>query len=213
MRHDCHGNSSLTPCPFSRGKITCGMHVCLPGNLVYDMTLNYTETQTLFMKNTHHPKLIETLILNFLLLVAIMSFTVGIYAPFMTTKKYFIFTNKISLLDALGSLWAQGYWVLFSVIVLFSLLFPISKMLLLIVVINRTPAEQSVMKQVLFWIEQHGKWSMLDVFVVAITIVIVKINAMASVTVNYGLYAFGLSILLTMLLTRHAVKRATAPAA
>jgi paraquat-inducible protein A len=54
----------------------------------------------------------------------------------------------------------------------------------------------------------YGKWSMLDVFVVALLVVSVKLGAMAEARVEIGIYAFAASVILTMLLSawigRHA---------
>jgi len=43
-----------------------------------------------------------------------------------------------------------------------------------------------------------GKWSMLDVFIVAILVVSVKLGAIASVEMRYGLYAFATAVVLKM---------------
>jgi len=46
-----------------------------------------------------------------------------------------------------------------------------------------------------------GKWSMLDVFVTAIIIVSIKLGVLASAKAETGIYYFGISILLAMLVT------------
>jgi paraquat-inducible protein A len=56
-------------------------------------------------------------------------------------------------------------------------------------------------KKVLFWLKILGKWSMLDVFVVAIVIVAVKFGLMAKAEPRAGVYVFGAAILLSMFLT------------
>ena len=47
----------------------------------------------------------------------------------------------------------------------------------------------------------YGKWSMLDVFVVAVLLASVKLAGLAQVEIHSGLYAFAASVLLTMLIT------------
>ncbi|EGG94777.1 Paraquat-inducible protein A [gamma proteobacterium IMCC1989] len=56
----------------------------------------------------------------------------------------------------------------------------------------------------------YGRWAMLDVMVVAVLIVASKLSVLASVEVHVGLYVFGLSVILVMLLTQRAVKLANA---
>ena len=51
-----------------------------------------------------------------------------------------------------------------------------------------------------------GKWSMLDVFVVAVLVVTVKLGAIASVEARYGLYAFTVAVFLTMYVTARVVR-------
>jgi len=46
-----------------------------------------------------------------------------------------------------------------------------------------------------------GKWSMLDVFVIAIIIVPIKLGALASAKAEIGIYYFGASIILAILAT------------
>ena len=49
------------------------------------------------------------------------------------------------------------------------------------------------------FVEWIGRWSMLDIFVVAILAAIVQLGSLASVTGNSGATAFGVSVILTML--------------
>ncbi len=47
------------------------------------------------------------------------------------------------------------------------------------------------------WVESLGKWSMLDVFVVAILIVAMKSAAVAHIHLGLGLYLFTFSVIAT----------------
>jgi paraquat-inducible protein A len=51
------------------------------------------------------------------------------------------------------------------------------------------------------WVSHYGKWSMLDVFVVALLLVIVKLGVLATVEVHYGIYMYAAAGLLIMLCT------------
>jgi len=53
---------------------------------------------------------------------------------------------------------------------------------------------------------QYGKWSMLDVFVVAVLLATVKLGAVANVQLHYGLYLFAAAVILTMIVTARVVK-------
>ncbi|OQX45604.1 MAG: paraquat-inducible membrane protein A, partial [Candidatus Sedimenticola endophacoides] len=55
---------------------------------------------------------------------------------------------------------------------------------------------------------EYGRWSMLDVFVVALLVVSVKLDAIARVQIHYGLYAFSAAVLITMLVTARVARHA-----
>lgn len=51
------------------------------------------------------------------------------------------------------------------------------------------------------WMHDYGRWAMLDVMVVAVLIVASKLSVVAYVEVHLGLYLFGISVIMVMLLT------------
>ena len=51
----------------------------------------------------------------------------------------------------------------------------------------------------------ENKWADLDIMVVAIMVVAVKLGAVASVQVHGGVYLFGASVLLIMIITHRVV--------
>ena len=54
---------------------------------------------------------------------------------------------------------------------------------------------------------------MLDVFVVAVLVASVKLGALASIEVHYGLYLFGFAVLLTMVAMHKVQHRLESPEA
>ncbi len=60
-------------------------------------------------------------------------------------------------------------------------------------------------KRYLHLMHEYGRWAMLDVMVVAVLIVTVKLGAIASVQVHYGLYVFGAAVVLIMFITKQVV--------
>ena len=79
-----------------------------------------------------------------------------------------------------------------------------TKKVLYLLVGNRLSGKKRL-HQYLHWMHLYGKWSMLDVFVVAILVVAVKLGAIANVEMRYGLYAFAASVLITMFITARIV--------
>lgn len=140
----------------------------------------------------------QGIIINLLLLAALASLIIGVSAPLLTLEKMYFFENTVSLFSTITELFHQKEWFLFVVIGVFSLCVPIIKITSLVLILNVDYAKDSFLDKTLHIIETIGKWSMLDVFVVALLLVSVKLGVLAKVDIHYGLYAFASSVLLTM---------------
>ncbi len=154
----------------------------------------------------------ERFLVNVLITCALIALLFGIAAPMLTLKKLVWITNQFSLLSGVGALWREGHYVLCLIIAAFSIVLPLCKIAVLYRVWN-TPTERLRRSlRYLHWLSALGKWSMLDVFVVAVLLASVKLGALASVEVHFGLYAFAAAAVLTMIIA-HRVARAVDVAA
>jgi len=140
-------------------------------------------------------------VINLLLIGALALLIYGLQAPILTLEKFYFFSNTVSLLSALQQLAAQGEWGLFVLVGAFSVVFPILKTLVLLAIWNLDPAHGERHRRHLDWLARYSKWSMLDVFVVALLVVSVKLGSLAEARVEAGIYAFAASVILTMLLS------------
>lgn len=140
-------------------------------------------------------------LVNLLLLAALGLLVAGVRAPILTLEKFYFFDNTVSLWSALRQLIAQGEWGLFALVGGFSIAFPTAKIFVLAVIWNLETAGSPGHQRHLRWLTTYGKWSMLDVFVVALLVVSVKLGALATAKVEYGIYVFAASVMLTMALT------------
>jgi paraquat-inducible protein A len=139
-----------------------------------------------------------------MLVLSLVLLIVGLFAPLMTFRQFFIFTDTVSLLDAMWLLLEDGHPWLFALVVLFSIVFPVFKLIILF--ISSLDMATRHHRVLLGWIARYGKWSMLDVFIVAVVIVSIRMETLADATVHYGLYAFAASIILSMLTTSLVVR-------
>jgi paraquat-inducible protein A len=140
------------------------------------------------------------------LIFALLLLLVGLFAPLLTLEKFFIFSNTVSLMSGLLDLISRGYILLFVLIFGFSVLLPSLKILMIYKMWKTSSPTDDRDTRYLHWMSQLSKWSMLDVFVVALLIVSVKIGAIAKVDVHYGLYCFAASVLLTTLTTSDVLR-------
>lgn len=151
-----------------------------------------------------HPRAARQL--RILLVVTAVLLAAGLVAPIITLKKFVIVENTFSVLSGVIQLAREGQWFLFFIIAGFSVILPILKIAVLYRLVSRTRRCDASMHRYLHWMHLYGKWSMLDVFIVAVLVVAVKLGAIASVEMRYGLYAFAASVLLTMVITARVVK-------
>lgn len=141
------------------------------------------------------------IVVNVAITAALLALLVGISAPMLTLKKLVWISNTFSLLSGVAALWSEGQYLLFLIIGGFSVVFPLLKIALLYRVWNTRAERLPLSIRYFRWLAALGRWSMLDVFVVAVLLASVKLGALASVEVHFGLYAFALAVVLTMMVT------------
>jgi paraquat-inducible protein A len=130
--------------------------------------------------------------------------------PFMQMKKYIYFEENYSLPRSVAMMWEQGYVFLAAIILAFSIVFPFFKLASLLVLWFWSFG--SVGRQrLLGWLGYLGKWSMLDVFIVALLLVMSQGKVLFNIQPMVGLYLFVAAITLSMIsslilerLARHA---------
>lgn len=137
-----------------------------------------------------------------LILVSCMLLAAGLLLPLMDVQKMVLWKNQYSVITGVISLWEQGERLLAAVVFFFSVVFPIVKLISL-AIIWLVPLTDRYRHRVLHWLGLLGKWSMLDVFAVAILIVLVKLGPLAKIEPQSGVYAFALAIMLSMLTTMY----------
>lgn len=143
----------------------------------------------------------ERLWLNLILVLAGAAFVIGISAPMLTLTQIVFVSNTFSLLSGALELVREGRYGLFLIIVGFSIVLPMVKLGVLARAANSPHCTQEH-RRLLRWVHALGKWSMLDVFVVAVLIASVKLGSLASIELHFGLYCFAAAVLLIMLATQ-----------
>ena len=129
----------------------------------------------------------------------------GWYLPIMTVDRFLFLSERVSILRGCLELWTEGHYFLFAVIALFSVFFPLAKLGLALFLWYRVDAASAELGRRLHWMELVGRWSMLDVFAVALIVVAIQVSLIADVAIHAGIYAFTAAIVLSML----AVQRIT----
>ena len=118
----------------------------------------------------------------------------------MDAQQMIFWKSTYSVWAGIVALWQVNELLLAAVLFFFSIVFPLLKLAMLAVIwFWRLPDDRRA--QLLHRLGLLGKWSMLDVFVVAILIVLVKLGPLARITPRAGVYVFTAAILASMLTT------------
>jgi paraquat-inducible protein A len=153
-------------------------------------------------------------LLGFGLLIAAFLLVAGWLLPMMTLSRFVLLSEEVSLLRGIWELAREGEYFLFVLLAGFSVLFPALKIVLGLLLWYGA-AEPGSKARWLRWLDFLGRWSMLDVFVVALVVVAVKVSLIDDVELHGGVYAFTSAILLSMLCLRrmeHLAERLTSSA-
>ena len=136
-------------------------------------------------------------LIPYLLVTALLLFGTGIFFPFFHVTKFWVFDDAVSVVGGIITLFHEGEYFLFTVLTLFTLVFPCVKLGLLGVIWLEREHDLAKVLRLHGWVESLGKWSMLDVFVVAILIVAMKSAGVADIHIGIGLYLFTFSVIAT----------------
>jgi paraquat-inducible protein A len=145
-----------------------------------------------------------------LLALGVVFFPLGIALPVMETTRFWVFRDSYSLIGAIEALLKAGEWRLGLVVALFSIGAPLAKMILVTILHARHVGSHG--GWLARWVERLGKWSLTDVLVVALLIVIWSGGAMVTVATQPGLWFFALSAMCLMLASGLIVRDLTSRA-
>ena len=103
-------------------------------------------------------------------------------------------------------LWKQGLWGIAAIVFTASLLVPFLKLAgisVLLLAARRGPSRRArPLTRLYVTLDFIGRWSMLDVFLVAFLSGLVRFGSLATVAPRPGIVAFALAVVLTMLATQ-----------
>ena len=132
------------------------------------------------------------IIVALLLLTASISFALGITLPIVRFEKLYFLSETPSLIDLVFGLWIDGSWLLATLVLIFSVLFPLAK-ITIVFLAAIAPETLVAHKSVLRYAGALSKWSMMDVLLVALVIFAAKTSGLASAFTQLGLWFYAVS--------------------
>ena len=137
--------------------------------------------------------------LSLTILTASVCLALGITMPILKLTQFAFWETEHSLLSTVGVLLRDGQTFLGGVVLVFSVLLPVTKLLYLLLVSTLPPTEIVRQHRRLRALEWLGKWSMHDVLVLALTIFFVKSQGVYDAASLNGVYFFTAAVLLMIL--------------
>jgi paraquat-inducible protein A len=131
-------------------------------------------------------------------LLALIVLIIGMLTPFVSMSK--LGTERVySLVGGILELFHSGNIFIAIILFLFSIVFPITKLVMLLVATSRLVSLSDGTRRVMHKIAVlTGKYSLLDLLVVAVMIVLVKFKQLAEVEARPGTILFCVAVLLSI---------------
>ncbi|MFA5897972.1 MAG: paraquat-inducible protein A [Hyphomicrobium sp.] len=138
-------------------------------------------------------------LLSFAIIAAAVCLALGISLPILRLTRFIFWTSEYSLMSTVGVLLQQGQTFLGLVVLVFSIVFPVVKLLYLLLVSTLPATELRRHSKRLKAIEWIGKWSMHDVLVLALMIFFLKSQGIYDAASLPAVYFFTTAVALMIL--------------
>jgi paraquat-inducible protein A len=140
---------------------------------------------------------VRNIAVGILVLASTACLVLGLTVPVVRLSYLYFWTEDYSLSAILQQLYTKNELFLAAVIFVFSIVFPAFKLVYLLIAFTSAPdGGPGRMHRRLAWL---GKWSMLDVLVLALVVFYAKSATVMDAVTLPGVYYFAVSVILSML--------------
>lgn len=137
-------------------------------------------------------------LIGLMIILATACLVLGLTMPVIQLTHLYIWSDTHSFISVVRALYADNEIILATILVVFSILFPALKLVYLLAAYTMLSAGSPHYHLMLSRLSWLGKWSMLDVLVLALVIFYIKANTFTDASTLPGVYFFAASVLLTM---------------
>ncbi|MCZ6542232.1 MAG: paraquat-inducible protein A [Planctomycetota bacterium] len=129
---------------------------------------------------------------------ALILYPLAVSLPFIRIEK-FGHAHEASIVEGVSTLLSRGHIIVGLVVLLCSMVFPVLKLVALVVLSMGGSALQRHHRALTYrLVEWAGRWGMLDVLLVAILVAVLKLGDMVEVSVGPAALAFTLCVTLSL---------------
>ena len=135
----------------------------------------------------------------------------GLFIPAISVTYLYVFEDAFSLFDGVIGYFAAGRasaYLIGAICMLFTMIFPTAKILFGLALFYLIDPESKSARTALVGFSQLAKWSMLDVFIVAIMVVAVDRRLFSAADFSFGIVLFAGAIVLSNLVLHRMARLA-----
>ena len=125
----------------------------------------------------------------------------SVFMPALRVKQFFFFKDTITIWDTIAKLFDKGEWVISAVLFLFTIAFPLFKLMAIVHLFAGRSLGDPKLELHLTRLDSIGRWSMLDVMVAALLIVSITATGLADARFLPGMYVFTFAVVSTLALS------------
>ncbi len=145
------------------------------------------------------PSALRTFLVGVLIIGATTCLVLGLTMPVIELTYFYVWSDTHSFISITRALFAEQEIFLAGILVVFSMLFPAIKLVYLLLAYTTMATGGDARNRALNRMSWLGKWSMLDVLVLALVIFYVKSSALTEAAALPGVYFFAGAVLMTMI--------------
>jgi len=131
------------------------------------------------------------------LLLCLPLLAAGLVLPSLYFQNLWVLNQTYSLWGAAWTFWDKGHYSLFAVLFGFTVVLPLAKVLLGLWVFYGADAAGLPAKRWLHPLSAMAKWSMLDVFIVAVMILALEGSLVTAASLGLGIALFAAAVVLS----------------
>ena len=130
---------------------------------------------------------------HYLIYPSFFLFIISIFYPLFKISNLYFFSNEISLIDSFFILYEENLFFLLIFLFLFSFILPFLKYLYII--FSFFLKNNKINNQIGF----ISEWSMVDVFVISLIVVIYKISLLSEIEIYFNFYIYTFSYIIPVI--------------
>lgn len=135
--------------------------------------------------------------LGLVLLAALVLLLFGLFLPAIEITSFFFLSRDLSLFDSVLSFFDAGNYFLFVVTVVFTIIFPTIKIVTGLALWHADDPIGGSARSLLDKLAAASKWSMLDVFIIALVVLIADGRLLSGADIRVGAIVFAGSVVLS----------------